>query len=213
MTKDKKRKIILGFDGTNNGFELDSPVYKPHKDSQFVVTGYMAFDTGANYGSARYESKKRIFNKKRNVQRALTRGRAYIGENPSFFYTNFQRPPNSNLFLMKHAQAIALLTFKFFETYEIQPPTASIIIDEINGETSSRFVGRVLGAILEDANLDIPYKFKKKADKRAPSVRKADRVGYYVAAIKFLGDSHKWPFRSRRVNMNQLETLATTWSE
>ena len=46
------------------------------------------------------------------------------------------------------------------------------------------------------------------ADRKISAVKIADRIGYYLAAIKFLGNKSHWPYRHRKVSMNQLEHLA-----
>lgn len=209
MRKKKKRpNFILGFDETNNGFNLDSRHYIPHDNSPLVVTGYLTPEIGASYGNKKYEAKKKIFNSKRDIKRALKRGRYYIENNPYFFYTTFSRKAiNQTPLPILKANAIALLTFQFFNTYDINPDETQIILDQMDDKKHTSHVIQTLGIWLEDADINSDYRYKKNADKNTPAVKTADRVGYYISAIKFLGDSKKWPYRSRKIPLSHLERL------
>jgi len=203
-------KIILGFDETNNGFELDSPDYTSHEDSVLIVTGYLGIDPKrANYGNGKYEGKRKIFNKKRDLTRALKRGKYYLEHNPNFLYTIIPRKESRRIHRATlRAQAIALLTFKFFLLYNLTPKNTKIIIDEIDGRKSSRRVNEELEYYLSKAFLKLPHTTKKQADKKVVAVKKADRAGYYIAAMKFLGEKEKWPYHRHRIPLSDLEKLS-----
>ena len=212
--KSKRPSFILGFDETNNGFNLDSEDYKPHKDSNLIVTGYLTNSKGAQYGSRKYESKRKIFNNNRDIERALTRGRYYIGQHPNFFYTVVSRRMIKHTPLpLLRANAIALLTFKFFSSYDINPQQTQIVLDQMDGKDHTDFVKQGLGIWLEDTKIKTQYRVGYKADQKVPAVRTADRIGYYLAAIKFLGNLRKWPYRSRKISLSHLEDLAAEMRE
>ena len=202
--------IILGFDETNNGFNLDHPKYKHHPNSIMVVTGYMTPSNSTFHTPERPGSRKKVFNSKRDVSRALELGREYIEASPDYFYTTICYSDSKKIKLpLLRANAIALLTFKFFQHYQLDPITTKLAIDQINGKDFSNSVGYFLQGWLENARLPIKFNIEERSDKKIPAVKKADRIGYYLAAIKFLGDKNHWPYRKRKVSMNQLENLAT----
>jgi len=209
----KKGRFVLGFDETNNGFNLDSPDYKPHANSILVITGYLVPDIGrANYGCCKYEHKKKIFNSRRDLDRALFRGKYYIGSHPDFFYTTIPRQSPFPMTLMR-ANAVALLTFQFAKAYNLDPNKTTLVLDEMNGKENSKFINHALQFWLEQARFTAEHYSKEKADEKTIAVKIADRIGYYVSAIKFLGTNQKWPFRSRKVSINNLEQLAIDLAE
>lgn len=212
MTKGRKknkfsrRPIVLGFDETNNGLGLKS--LNPNHSSSIIVTGYLGENTrkGKNYQGSKFEDKFGAFNGKKNIEESLQRGRSFLQHNPNFLYTSI--PPEyqaSTPMAILKANAIALLTLNFLLTYELNPNEIQIISDEMDGKENSKKVGDVLNMWLEKTELTLPYRFIQGAEHSIIPVRKADRVGYYLTAIHLLGNNHKWPYRSHKINFDTLE--------
>jgi hypothetical protein len=205
----KKRPVVLGIDETNNGFGLNC--YNPNFKSSQLVTLYIGDNSERplDYEGSRFESKGGTFNDRRDVERAIARGRHYLHENPSFFYTTIPKEAvqTTPIEILK-ANAIALLTFKYVLRYNPQISNVQLIIDQMDGKESSKTIGKIVEIWLKKTGLDIPYRFIQHAEGNFIPVRKADRVGYWLTAIHFLGENPKWPYRHRRVNLNALEKLA-----
>ena len=207
----RQPKIIIGFDETNNGFHLDDPKkrYHFHKNSQMVIAGCMAQDIINPYYSQKPVPKRKFFNKERDIKMAQKLGKRYISENPDYFYTTIRYLDTKKIgYPLIRANAIALLTFKFFQHDQLDPRRTRLVIDEMNGEDVSASAGCFLQGWLENAKLPVKFEITKKADKKFPVVKTADRIAYYLAAIKFLGKKSHWPYLHRKVSMNQLEHLA-----
>ena len=207
----KQPSVIIGFDETNNGFHLDNPNkrYHFHKDSVMVITGYMSPNITIAQDQQPKASKRKFFNRERDIALALKLGKKYIELNPDYFYTTIKYSDTKRIgYPLIRANAIALLSFKFFQHYELNPLTTQLAIDEIDGEKVSSSAEYFLQGWLENTNLPVDFEIMPKADKKILAVKKADRIGYYLAAIKFLGQGDHWPYRHRKVSMNQLENLA-----
>jgi hypothetical protein len=238
--RDKKIKTIIGIDETNAGFHVDPN--NPDAHSSVIVTGYITQGiTRANYGSCKYEHKGKLLIKNGDFQRALERGRDYIQRHPDFLYTLIERKPKRRYeTAILKGNAAALLVFEFFLRYNLNPQETCIILDEADGEGNSEAINSVLSLWLEKAGLKIPcrykpdrrvpesillpypyiydsnkkpYRSKVKGDDRVVAIRKADRVGYYIGAIHFLGKGKKWPYRRRKVSLHFLEEKCIDVSE
>lgn len=211
------KKIILGFDETNNGFDLfhTNPYYS---SSQLIVCFVMEDPKRANYGALRGESKRncRYFKKRPIVPKSVTdeilkKGREYIGAHQDFLYTTIPKELKKERPIhMLKGDAIALLAIKAIETYNLDSRKTQIVIDQIDGPgpIPSERAGYVLDMWLEKAGLEIPISFKQHGDSKVIAIRRADIIGYYLAAIHLFGTRKKWPYVSHKVSFNQLEQIA-----
>ncbi|MAH49368.1 hypothetical protein CMI37_26325 [Candidatus Pacearchaeota archaeon] len=205
----KKRRLAIGLDETNNGFRIGN---KHHPF--LIVTGYLGLD-GGGYGTPKYGSKQRrkFFGKNpKKTSRILQCAKTYLGEHQDFYYTVIHQKDAHSIDLSK-ANAVAALTFKFFQEYDINPEQTILFLDEMDGEASSGFINEVLQSWLDIAGLGKTEhrsirKTIQRSTKRKQVIKTADMIGYYIAALKFLGGRTHWPFRSRKVNLNQLEQMA-----
>ncbi len=202
------RDTVLGFDETNNGFGLLCPnLY--HKTS-LIVTAYKGNNRlkGKDYIGSTYENKGRVFNGYSRIEDVLKKGTCFLDENPDFLYTSISKEDIASTPLgILRARAIAVLAMAFILRYDLDSQKIQIISDEIDGRENSRKIGDILRMYLEKSGLGMPFRFIKGAEHTIIPVRKADRAGYYLTAIHFLGSYHKWPFRARKINHNSLESL------
>jgi hypothetical protein len=208
------KSLAMGFDETNNGFSM-GPNSQGHKN--LIVTGCLGFD-GRGYGTPPYSSKKRrrYFGKRTpTIEKVLVDAKSYLRTNQDFFYVVIPKSivGNPTSINVLKANAIALLALRFFNEYDISPKQTRIFIDQIDGPNTSKFVHQMIQAWFERAGINglqcqsIPHGEKKKR-----VIKHADVTGYYLAAIRHFGKSHKWPFRPKKVNLNQLEQLAVDFS-
>jgi hypothetical protein len=107
------------------------------------------------------------------------------------------------------AEAMARITFQFLINHDfLDRESFGIITDEMdgpsNGETAHNFLEQYLG----HARIDVPHSFEDHAELVYPAVKKADMVGYCLAAIHLYGESKAWPRRSKMVANDSLESLA-----
>jgi len=201
----KKKEIILGFDETNNGFHLKSDF--SDRDVPLILTGYMAEDLKrANYGSVKYESSKGIVNGKKKNQIGI-RSQYYLPLHPEFLYTTISKDmlKFQELAMLK-AKAIAAITFSFFLHNELNPSSTKVMID--NMDYHSNDVMHHLDSLFLNANLKIPHKCKKKADKKVVAVRKAHAVGRFLSSLYLNGQTQRLPYIKNRVWMGSLEELS-----
>lgn len=204
------RNTVIGIDETNNG--LGIPSKNPNHQSSLIVTGYLGDNSlkKINYQGSMYENKCGIFGTKIPVPEILERGKQFLYKNPHFFYTAVPKEFHSSgqQMIETRAETIALLTFRFILSYGLNPSNIQLIIDQIDGPDRSKEIGVSLEYWLQKTGLNIPYRFIRGAENIKISARKADRVGYWLAAIHFLGKNHKWPYKHRRINLKCLESLA-----
>ncbi len=205
IRKEDDRKFVLGFDETNNGYSLKS--FNPHYEPCLIMTGYLAQDVEMkNYCHCENEVKGRLFNGNKNIEEALIRGRAYIRDNPYFLYTLIpQRLQKSTPISILKAEAVALLAINFFIHYDLQQSNTRILMDEMDGKEHSKQVSQVLELWLKKAKINISQRHMKSAANHVLAVRKADMVGYYLAAIHLLGDHPNYPYKNHKVGFKSLE--------
>jgi hypothetical protein len=207
-TDQEIKSWVLGFDETNNGFHVKSE--NPHFKTSLVVTGYATEDLGrANYGSEPYEHKGKNFTSK-NFTRTLEKCKKYLAKHPTFLYTTISKE-NAEIYPLSRlkADAIALLTFNLLLKYpSIDSQRTKIIMDEMGRQRDSMEVNQGLEQWLKKTELQIPHRAKRDADENTIAVRKADRIGHYIAAIHHFGTNHKWPYRHKRISFDSLgETI------
>lgn len=200
-------KTVLGFDETNNGFHLKC--FNPYHKSPMIVTGYLSSEGfSKNYAGSMYERKEKTFNGERDIQRAIKRARGFLFENPDFFYTSISSDLKKFYPIpFLQANAIALLTFKFILSYDLDLNNTVIMMDEISGRETSQLVNDNLEEWFKKAGLTIPHAWRRYGEDSVLAIRKADRVGYHIAALHLLGNNPKWPYRNHKVPFNNLEFL------
>jgi hypothetical protein len=225
--RDKKIKTIIGIDETNAGFHVN------HPESSVVVTGYLSNILRANYGSSQNEHKGKLMKEGMDINKARIKCKDYTSKYPHFLYTLIPKYLNQrNPIAILKGNAAALLVFEFFLRYNLKPQETCVILDETDGEGNSEAVNYVLDLWLQKAGMDIPcrykdnlkvpegialpypyvrspekkpYRSKRKADDRVVAVRKADRIGYFISSIHYYGENKKWPYRDKKVCLNNLE--------
>ena len=213
MSKRGKKRVTIGVDETNNGFFLDSPDFSKSRDSPLIVIAYL--DQGnprftaqpQQYISAR---RRRFFARQTEIEQVLNIGSAFIDRNPDFCYTTVPYYQlKEGIYPKIRAEAIALLTFKLVSSYDLIPSQTSVLVDEIDGGENSDCVKQFLQAMFESEGLDLKVRIKRKTRRKMnPTIKKADAIGYYIAAIKFLGQGENWPYEDRRVSLCRLEDVA-----
>ncbi len=205
----EKRDIVLGFDETNNGLNLDSK--NPHHKTSMIITGYLgnSLKKNKNYEGSRYEHKGFAFSRKEDTKEILRRGKIFLYDNSHFFYTSLSKEDYSpEKAVDLRADPIILLTLKFILSYGLEPSNTQLIIYQIEGIERSKKIGKSIEKKFKKLKLNIPFRFIKGAELNKIPVRKADRAGYWISALHFLGKNHKWSYKHRRVSMTSLEKLA-----
>lgn len=201
-----ERVFIMGFDETNNGYGLKC--FNSNHSSDLIITGYFSTDISMRgYHVEEFETKGRIFNGRRNIEKALRKGRKYLSGNPYFLYTSISKEiQKTTPELILRAQAIALLSINFFLRYNPDPSKTKIVVDDVNGREFSSPVKYKLDTLLDYAGLsNVPTRFMNSGASNCYAIRKADMVGYYLTAIHFLGENHKWPYRNKKIPFGNLE--------
>ncbi|MAH07200.1 hypothetical protein CMI38_03050 [Candidatus Pacearchaeota archaeon] len=203
----KSRPWIIGIDETNNGTSIISK--NPNHPSSIIVTGYLMKDPfKANYGSSRYEGKGWAFGPKSNLKNTQNRAREYLSKYPDFYYTFISRKlQQTEPMAILKARAISIITLKFLLNYNLNPNSVKVVTDELDGSTNSKQAGFLINLYLKQADLNLPSRSKRGADKTVVAVRKADTIGYCITGLHLNGNNHNWPHRSRKLHLNDLERL------
>jgi len=207
-----KKRLVLGFDETNNGFSI------PHAPF-LIVTGALGYD-GRWQGTPPYGSKcnRKFFSKNPpNKEEILHCAREYLKRNKDFLYAVI---PKNKKGLSKYerdafrinyekALAISLISLEFFSRYSLHHSTP-IYIHQIDGLKESLSIENCIRNMLSYAGVSKPnvkvLKTGRKKDTKGV-IKQADITGYYIASIKLLLKSEKWPFRDRRVYPQSLDDL------
>ncbi len=202
--KFKTKKIVLGFDETNNGAHLKC--FNKHHDSLMIVTGYLEEDLPMKgYQRHPSEAKGKIFNGNRNLQRALERGKSFLEDNPHFLYTPIPPQIKETIpLILTYAESVACICINFFLKYNLNPLETRVVMDEVSGEIPSRLMNEVLESWLEKAELPLPHRSMRSAASNVRAVKKADMVGYYLTAIHLQGNNHKWPYQMHKVSFGSI---------
>lgn len=203
------RSHVIGIDETNNNLEIIS--LNPHHPSSMIVTGYLGDNSqkGPNYMGSMYEDKCGVFGAKLDSDEARRRAKHFLRNNPHFFYTAMPRESSDKTGIIElRGDMIALLTFKFILSYALDPTKVQLIVDQIDGPERSGEVCRYLNELFSLRRLNVPIRFIQGAEHVKIPARKADRAGYWISALHFLGKNHKWPYGHRRVNLKSLDRLA-----
>ncbi len=203
---------VIGIDETNNG--LDLPYTNPHHKPCLIIAGYIMQDPKrANYGTARYESKGkcRFFSRKRatNVFEVLEKAREYTQRYPDFLYLPISKGAIEceSLIHIIRGKALATLVLEFFLKYKIDTKRTKVIFDDVSGEIPSERTKSVLEAYLDLAEVNISpdnITYRVNGDSKVVAIRKADMIGYYITAIRHLGNMQKWPYRRKKLSLDRL---------
>jgi hypothetical protein len=203
-----KRSFVIGIDETNNGRGIVSR-NPNHYSSVMLVTGYLGDNTikDKNYQGSIYEDKEGVFREMQTpegIETAINHGKIFLQQNPHFYYTVVSSELYKGRRLIElRGDSIAILTYKFILSYALDFTDVQIICDEIDGKERSHEIGEYLKL----KGIDIPYRFISHSEHVKIPCRKADRCGYWLAALHFLGKNHKWPYKHRRVNLRSLDKL------
>jgi hypothetical protein len=204
------RPVVIGIDETNNNFGIRSR-NPHHPDSSFIVTAYLGDDSrkDSSYRGSDYENKCGVFAQNADLALALGRGKDFLYHNPHFYYAALSPEPRqtSTQIIELRRDLIGLLTFKFILSYAIDPSHLQLVIDQIDGSERSREIKSSVEEMFEHMELDIPVRFMRGAENVKIPARKADRAGYWLAALHFLGESKHWPYRHRKVDLRSLDHL------
>jgi hypothetical protein len=213
---DPSKRYVIGIDETNNGFDL--AFFNPHYKPAIIMTGYLAEDRSMKgYHHCQNEVKQKLFNGERNIHLAISRARQYLRDHPDFLYTSISKDfqKSSPLEVLK-AEAASVLAINFFLRYDLDVSKTSIVMDQMD-KLPSKSINTILDLWLRKAHLVIPHNnstvpydsiphfHRKSGASHVLAVRKADMVGYYLAALRLLGDHPNWPYKHNRVGLKTLE--------
>jgi len=200
-------KDIIGFDELNNAFHLNSSF---NIRFPLIVCGYLIRDYAgsSNHQYTYYTGKKKVFTRAgHSKEEVLKRSRKYISENPNFYYsTLYPREVNQDKTKIR-AEAIAAITLNFILNYQLKQENVVLVLDKMDSAGFSQDVSHYCREFLAMSGLSIPIKIQENADKRNPVVKRADRIAYYIGAIKFKCGVGKWPKRERKVDLRFLIDL------
>ena len=72
----------------------------------------------------------------------------------------------------------------------------------MDGPSSTKYIETILDYLLTDINLsDLEHRSFRRGENVKQVIRNSDAVSYYLAAIKLISKSKKWPHRTRRVHI------------
>jgi hypothetical protein len=199
-------KDVIGIDEFNNGFSLHE---NGEEKFPMVFCGYLIKDYQHSCcGNEMYEKKGKIFSKNGcSIERVLERSRYYLSRNPSFFYGVITKNELKGKAPKIRAEIMAAITLKFFLNYELEQTKTAIVLDKIN---ELGYCGEVVHFYLDflgSAGLSIPVKVQEHGDKYNYAVKKADRVAYYLSALKYTGKRNKWPLPHKKTSIKELSEL------
>ena len=80
-------------------------------------------------------------------------------------------------------------------------------MDKMTKNNYSEEVYAMYHEYLRIAGLNVPVKNQLRADHLNPAVKKADRIAFYIGALKFKGNVAKWPFLEKRIYIARLPEL------
>ncbi len=214
MGKKKRAENAIGFDETLNGFQT----WDKHHPF-LVMTGYLG-KNGRGYGTPLYGSKRnRCFLGKRNkgIEEVLRCGRPFLDAHPDFLYVVIpERAVESpkRLYELK-AESVALMTLKFFETRpDLTTQNTELFIDETDGKSNSKYLNTVLGYFLRDSGLgELKHKSLVRGEMGKEVIKRADMIGYYLASMRLIGKSKRWPHQQKRMHLSDLKKEIFNYSD
>lgn len=196
-------KDIIGLDEFHNGFHLNCKGI----DFPFLVGGYLIRDySGSQPNNCEYESKRNVRAFSPSGTRIsdsdlIRRSTGYFKTHQDFLYTlltkkELESQTNASL----RGKTNARIIIQFLIDYSLAPKKLAIVLDQVGGnKQSSDEVIYWTNAYLEIKGVqDIPIIAKPKADKYNQAVKIADRMLYYIAAVKFRFPDKKWPLRRKK---------------
>lgn len=204
---------VIGFDEFGNGGLIlkNSTKEDTQRGKKFplIVTGYLTQNySHAQYGTDCFGSKRgrKFFVTNPDLSKIFRCSRSYFLEHPNFFYTIIPQRDLTRLdYSTPRANAIATLTLKFLDAYSLKPENTTVLIHNIDSQENSERIHKKIESWFEVFNLPIiSYIKDSKAQKRNSALAAADMVGYYLGALKFFGNQKQWPFRSRKVDLEEM---------
>lgn len=199
-------KNVIGIDELNNGYHLNSLW---GKDCPMIICGYLIRNySRSSCSNGKFEAKGRLFGKHgHDLQEILRRTRYYSEHFPNFFYLTLQKKEVKTFPVNYRAQAISSITLRFFQEPNISDKNTILVLDKMDNKDFSEKVAFLCREYFDMAGLDIQIKIQEHADKYNTSVKKADRVARYIGALRFKGNSKKWPYPKKRVFLQDLNTF------
>jgi len=202
--KREKRDIIgrdvIGIDETHNGFHLNRAY--PNTDLPLLVVGYLYKNyPGSQKSNGKYEAKGGMLGTSKPMQdKEKQRAYTYLLEHPHFLYTtiNERETKEQDIFLLR-SYAISSLIFNFFQKYSLKENKTTVVIDYINTFNVTQFCQHHVESLLESNDLNVPIFFQHKADFHNQAVKFSDRIGYYLAAMRFRLGKSNWPYGGKKI--------------
>ena len=191
-------KDVIGIDEHNNGFQK--------KGIPLVIAGYfMPHYYNAHKGNEPYERKGLAFSDNPNHKsNFVRRAKEFLRRNPCFCYTLLEEKVSKKLYMHGRASAIASITAKIIEKYNVNQSNLVILLHRIDEPACTRAVGEALEDLLEKAEIKAHFIFKPDEDCNR-TLKKADRVAYYLGGLKFNCPERGWPFRNKMVHFKFID--------
>ena len=98
---------------------------------------------------------------------------------------------------------MASLIFELFKRESLSTKDTAVIAHRIDDSSSTKFIHENLEKLLEDNGVKVPIFFRGN-EQRIRAIRKADRVAYYLAGLRFLRNSGKWPYRRKKISYDSI---------
>ncbi len=205
MSKKRRPQNAIGFDDTLNGFQT----WNEHHPF-LIMTGYIE-ENGRGYGTPKYGSKRNrnfLGKRRKGIEEVLKCGRPFLEKYSDFLYVVIPEiaiDSPKKLYELK-AESIALMTLRFFETRpDLTPQNTELYIDETDGKVNSKYLNTVLGYFLRDSGLsELKHKSLVRGEMGKDVIKKADMIGYYLASMKLIGKSKRWPHMQKRMHLSNL---------
>ncbi len=210
MSNRKKRllhKNVIGLDEMHNGFHLNSQF---GINFPLTVTGYyLANYPGSQQANVKYERKRGVFviHGGKSEEELEKRARYYFDIHPDFFYTVIPKEVLEAKSQRVRAEANALIILKFFLHYNLRQNNTVVEIGSINCRGESENIVYLTGEILKLAGLNLRVGYRNCGEKHNQAIKFADRVGYYIAGLKFRNPRAKWPCRNRKLDLGDLADI------
>jgi len=208
-------KDVIGFDETHNGFHLN---HEHNVDLPLIISGYLVRNCNGSCsqeGCKKYTRKRGAMNPKGklSLKDMVERATYFLSHNPNFFYMRIPSKEHLDNPIKTRALAMATISLKFFEAYNLNESRTFICIDKPNNQDFSDDLCWWFGEYLKLGNLLVSEYSQKvyaqeKADERNLACKLADRVGYYTLALKFRTPQTNWPCRNKLLHKDDFIELA-----
>ena len=199
-------KFAIGCDEFNKGFHLKD---FPH----LLVVGVLGKD-GREYGTPKYggKSNRRFFSNKRKpcMEKVLECSRYFLSENPKFLYVSIPKKEiqTKTQYDLAKSKAVSMIALSFLKEQNLPPEQTALYIDQMDGTKDLNFVDDTLSLWLKSSGEDFAkIRFIPHGERTKKVIKKADMIGYYLAALKREGCQDCWPYRNKKLDVKSLETL------